>query len=154
MMLNSSGECEIFIYNEKVLELFFFNLVKLFSNLSIRIKNHIEIEGEDIPNPIEFPGFLTEQIRLQDLTEPFPIQAQTWPLALSGRNLVAISKANSDQTIAYMIPAIIHIEKQPPLEKGEGPMAGRDARQGLGGADSRGVDTDTGEMLHGNWVKF
>jgi len=93
-----------------------------------RKKNKIEVEGEDIPNPIEsftdydFPDFIMEQMRLQNFIEPSPIQAQSWPLALSGRNLVAISKTGSGKTLAYMLPAIIHVENQPQVTKGDGPI--------------------------------
>ena len=43
---------------------------------------------------------------------PTPIQAQGWPVALSGRDMVGIAQTGSGKTLAYMLPAIIHINHQ------------------------------------------
>lgn len=36
---------------------------------------------------------------------PTPIQAQTWPIALQNRDIVAIAKTGSGKTLGYLIPA-------------------------------------------------
>lgn len=38
---------------------------------------------------------------------PTPIQAQTWPIALQSRDIVAIAKTGSGKTLGYLIPAFI-----------------------------------------------
>lgn len=43
-------------------------------------------------------------------------------MGLSGRDLIAISKTGSGKTVAFMLPAIVHIMNQPPLQRGQGPM--------------------------------
>jgi len=53
---------------------------------------------------------------------PTPIQAQGWPMALSGRDLVGIAETGSGKTMAYVLPAIVHINAQPLLEPGDGPI--------------------------------
>ncbi len=89
--------------------------------------------------------------------EPTAIQAQGFPLALSGRDMVGIAQTGSGKTLAvrdphlqptaienlrnqvcipslmahvysfqylqqYLLPAIVHINHQPYLERGDGPI--------------------------------
>ncbi|KAK6632658.1 putative ATP-dependent RNA helicase ddx17 [Polyplax serrata] len=85
--------------------------------------------GKDIPYPItgfheaNFPDYIMNVIRKQRFTVPTPIQAQGWPIALSGKDIVGIAQTGSGKTIAYMLPAIVHIHNQPPLEPNDGPIA-------------------------------
>lgn len=39
-------------------------------------------------------------IKKQPWTEPTPIQAQGWPLALSGKDMVGIAQTGSGKTLA------------------------------------------------------
>ncbi|CAN1853222.1 DEAD-box ATP-dependent RNA helicase 46, partial [Linum perenne] len=39
---------------------------------------------------------------------PTPIQAQSWPVVLQSRDIVAIAKTGSGKTLGYMIPAFLH----------------------------------------------
>jgi len=55
--------------------------------------------------------------------EPFPVQAQAWPCALSGMDVVAVAATGSGKTLAYLLPALVHVMAQPQLEPGEGPIA-------------------------------
>ncbi len=43
-------------------------------------------------------------------------------MAMSGRDMIAISKTGSGKTVAFMLPAIVHITHQPPLTHRQGPM--------------------------------
>lgn len=61
--------------------------------------------------------------RQQGFDFPTAIQAQGWPIALSGKNMVGIAQTGSGKTLAYMLPAIIHIKNQPRLQRGDGPIA-------------------------------
>lgn len=54
---------------------------------------------------------LHPQIRKAGFPSPTPIQAQAWPVALSGRDLVAIAKTGSGKTCAFLIPGMIHIKE-------------------------------------------
>ncbi|XP_067644839.1 ATP-dependent RNA helicase p62-like [Eurosta solidaginis] len=93
-----------------------------------RAAHQITVRGQ-APNPIQyfdeacFPDYCLNEIRRQRYTEPTPIQAQSWPIAMSGSNLVGIAKTGSGKTLAFILPAIVHITNQPPLERGDGPIA-------------------------------
>lgn len=41
--------------------------------------------------------------------QPTPIQAQSWPAALAGRDVVAIASTGSGKTLGYLLPALQHI---------------------------------------------
>jgi superfamily II DNA/RNA helicase len=44
------------------------------------------------------------------------------PLALKGRDLIGIAKTGSGKTGAFLIPALLHISKQTPMIRGDGPI--------------------------------
>ncbi|PSR92469.1 DEAD-box ATP-dependent RNA helicase [Actinidia chinensis var. chinensis] len=46
-------------------------------------------------------------LHLAGFASPTPIQAQTWPIALQNRDIVAIAKTGSGKTLGYLIPAFI-----------------------------------------------
>ena len=85
--------------------------------------------GSAAPNPITnfedagLPDYVMREITRKQFTEPTAIQAQGWPMALSGLDLVGIAMTGSGKTLAYLLPAIIHINHQPYLERGDGPIA-------------------------------
>lgn len=91
--------------------------------------NRITLKGIDLPAPCMdfhegiFPPYVMNEIRKQGFEKPTPIQAQAWPIALSGRDLVGIARTGSGKTLAYILPAIVHINNQPPRHRGEGPIA-------------------------------
>ncbi|XP_058093667.1 DEAD-box ATP-dependent RNA helicase 20-like [Magnolia sinica] len=88
----------------------------------------IMVEGQDIPKPIRFfheanfPDYCLQAIEKCGFVEPTPIQAQGWPMALKGRDLIGIAETGSGKTLAYLLPALVHINAQPRLEQGEGPI--------------------------------
>ncbi|XP_011695259.1 PREDICTED: DEAD-box ATP-dependent RNA helicase 20-like [Wasmannia auropunctata] len=88
----------------------------------------ITVKGNNTPFPIQafeesnFPEYVMNVIRQQGFAEPTAIQAQGWPIALSGRDLVGIAQTGSGKTLAYMLPATVHINHQPRLSRGDGPI--------------------------------
>lgn len=50
-------------------------------------------------------------MHLAGFSSPTPIQAQTWPVALLKRDIVAIAKTGSGKTLGYLIPAFIHLRR-------------------------------------------
>ena len=48
------------------------------------------------------------------LSSPSPIQSilQAWPVALQGRDVVAVAKTGSGKTCGFLLPGFLHIEKQ------------------------------------------
>lgn len=66
----------------------------------------ITVSGNNTPFPIQafeesnFPDYVMEEIRKQAFAEPTAIQAQGWPIALSGRDMVGIAQTGSGKTLA------------------------------------------------------
>ncbi|XAR50229.1 RNA helicase [Bertholletia excelsa] len=91
-------------------------------------RREITVEGHDVPKPIRmfeeanFPGYCLEVIGRLGFIEPTPIQAQGWPMALKGRDLIGIAETGSGKTLAYLLPALVHVNAQPRLAQGEGPI--------------------------------
>ncbi|XP_074035866.1 ATP-dependent RNA helicase p62 [Leptinotarsa decemlineata] len=81
------------------------------------------------PNPIQnfneacFPDYVMNEIRNQGYEAPTAIQAQGWPIAMSGHDMVGIAQTGSGKTLGYILPAIVHINNQAPLSRGDGPIA-------------------------------
>ncbi|KAF8650990.1 hypothetical protein AX16_004976 [Volvariella volvacea WC 439] len=94
-----------------------------------RRAKEIKVQGRGVPRPITsfdeagFPEYLMSTIRAQGFTNPTPIQCQAWPMALSGRDVVAIAQTGSGKTISFALPAMLHINAQPLLAPGDGPIA-------------------------------
>lgn len=80
-------------------------------------------------NPIQFfeegnfPDYVASCIKKMGFDFPTAIQAQGWPIALSGKNMVGIAQTGSGKTLAYILPAVIHIRNQPRVQRGDGPIA-------------------------------
>ncbi|XP_048102007.1 probable ATP-dependent RNA helicase DDX17 [Alosa alosa] len=93
-----------------------------------RRKKEITLRGSGCPKPVisfqqaQFPQYVMDVLMQQNFKEPTPIQAQGFPLALSGRDMVGIAQTGSGKTLAYLLPAIVHINHQPYLERGDGPI--------------------------------
>ncbi|XP_043280348.1 probable ATP-dependent RNA helicase DDX17 [Venturia canescens] len=94
-----------------------------------RSDKEITLRGSSIPNPVftfdeaGFPDYVIKEIKRQGFKEPTPIQAQGWPIALSGRDMVGIASTGSGKTLSYILPAIVHINSQPKLSRKDGPVA-------------------------------
>jgi len=82
-----------------------------------------------IPNPVRtfdegflhYPEILTE-LKRAGFSTPSPIQMQGWPIALQGLDLIGIAQTGTGKTLAFLLPAFIHIEGQPvPRERRGGP---------------------------------
>lgn len=56
--------------------------------------------------------FFFFQIYSAGFSFPTPIQAQTWPIALQSRDIVAIAKTGSGKTLGYLIPAFILLRQR------------------------------------------
>lgn len=93
-----------------------------------RKEHDMTCEGEGIPKPIRtfdeanFPDYVLKEVKKQGFPSPTPIQCQGWPMALSGRDMVGIASTGSGKTLAYCLPSIIHINAQPLLSPGDGPI--------------------------------
>jgi len=95
---------------------------------AFRAEKTMQITGQNVPRPITtfdeagFPEYVMSEIRAMGFDAPTPIQCQAWPMALSGRDLVAVAETGSGKTISFALPAMVHINAQPLLERGDGPI--------------------------------
>ncbi|KAF9808410.1 hypothetical protein SFRURICE_008463 [Spodoptera frugiperda] len=100
-------------------------------NFDIQVKRTFDDKPglRKIPNPVltfeqafqHYPDILTE-IYKQDFTTPSPIQSQAWPILLSGEDMIGIAQTGTGKTLAFLLPALIHIDGQTvPKEEREGP---------------------------------
>lgn len=90
-------------------------------NISVdayRLRHEVSAMGDDIPAPYMtfettgFPPEILREIHSAGFLYPTPIQAQTWPVALQNRDIVAIAKTGSGKTLGYIIPAFIHLSQR------------------------------------------
>ncbi|CAG9993616.1 unnamed protein product [Clonostachys byssicola] len=95
---------------------------------AFRRKHQMTIAGSDVPKPVEtfdeagFPRYVMDEVKAQGFPAPTAIQSQGWPMALSGRDVVGIAETGSGKTLTYCLPAIVHINAQPLLAPGDGPI--------------------------------
>lgn len=76
-------------------------------------------DDRKIPNPVttfeqafdHYPEIL-EEIGKQKFKEPSPIQCQAWPILLQGYDMIGIAQTGTGKTIAFLLPAMIHIDNQ------------------------------------------
>jgi ATP-dependent RNA helicase DDX46/PRP5 len=89
----------------------------------------VKINGKNCPKPIKTWAQcgvtlkVMECLRKNVFEKPTPIQAQSLPIIMSGRDLIAIAKTGSGKTLAFLLPMFRHILDQPPLEIDDGPIA-------------------------------
>ncbi|PFH63268.1 hypothetical protein XA68_14920 [Ophiocordyceps unilateralis] len=95
---------------------------------AFRRKHQMAIAGQDVPKPVEtfdeagFPRYVMDEVKAQGFPAPTAIQSQGWPMALSGCDVVGIAETGSGKTLTYCLPAIVHINAQPLLAPGDGPI--------------------------------
>jgi len=106
------------------------NLKKMTSDEIKKLRQELSmmVFGKDIPTPFRtfdesgIPARYLEYLRKLGIDTPTPIQQQGIPTALTGRDVVGVSRTGSGKTLAYLLPCIVHIAAQPPVQKNEGPI--------------------------------
>jgi ATP-dependent RNA helicase DDX41 len=102
----------------------------------LRKKYHILVSGDEesffVAPPItsfeemRLPPFILEALNEKNILKPTPIQAQSIPIALSGRDLIGIAFTGSGKTLVFILPCVLFSlqeEMRMPLIKNEGPIA-------------------------------
>jgi len=88
----------------------------------------VTLKGPNLPKPVRtfeeasFPDYILQAVKTSGFEKPTPIQAQGWPIALTGRDMVGLAETGSGKTLAFVLPAIVHINAQPFLQPGDGPI--------------------------------
>ncbi|KAK8716079.1 hypothetical protein V6N13_043398 [Hibiscus sabdariffa] len=80
-------------------------------------QHEITVTGGEVPPPFSsfestgFPSEILREVHNAGFSAPTPIQAQSWPIALQGRDIVAIAKTGSGKTLGYLIPGFMHLKR-------------------------------------------
>ena len=67
-----------------------------------------------LPKPFEsfdcthFPHRIISSLN-QSYKAPTPIQSFSWPVLMSGHDLIGIAETGSGKTISYILPSVVHI---------------------------------------------
>ena len=94
-----------------------------------RAMNGIKVKGKRVPKPLRtwiqagLPTAVVNVLKEKGFEAPLPIQSQAIPVIMSGRDCMAVAKTGSGKTMSFVLPMIRHIKDQPPLAKGDGPIA-------------------------------
>ncbi|KAH7934839.1 hypothetical protein HPB52_001023 [Rhipicephalus sanguineus] len=91
--------------------------------------NQVTVRGRAVPTPIlglheaNFPECVTEAANALNYGPLTALQSQCWPVALHGRDLLAIAHTRAPANEqAYLLPAIVHALHQPVRSTGHGPV--------------------------------
>lgn len=60
----------------------------------------------------KFPDLMAE-LKKAGFEKPSPIQSQMWPILLAGEDCIGIAQTGTGKTLAFLLPALIHIDGQP-----------------------------------------
>ncbi|KAJ2732074.1 pre-mRNA processing RNA-helicase [Coemansia sp. BCRC 34962] len=88
----------------------------------------VKVRGVDAPKPATswshfgLPAACADVIGHQGFEKPTPVQAQSVPAILSGRDVIGVAKTGSGKTLAFILPMLRHIKAQRPLAASEGPI--------------------------------
>ncbi|MCD9641168.1 hypothetical protein HAX54_027114, partial [Datura stramonium] len=83
-----------------------------------RRQHEISVTGGDVPPPFTsfeatgFPSEILKEIHQAGFPAPSPIQAQSWPIALQGRDIVAVAKTGSGKTLGFLLPGFILLKRR------------------------------------------
>jgi superfamily II DNA/RNA helicase len=93
-----------------------------------RKKMLISSECNELPDPVQtfdsapFGKKMRSALKEAGFTAPTAIQAQGWPLAVRGDDLISVAKTGSGKTLAFLLPAFRMINKGK-LDASNGPVA-------------------------------
>ena len=73
---------------------------------------------------LDLSPVMRRALKKAGFSTPSPIQAQLWPMAMRGIDVVGISQTGSGKTLAFLLPMFVHILKQKtPISERKGPSA-------------------------------
>uniref|UniRef100_A0A1I8HPY8 RNA helicase n=1 Tax=Macrostomum lignano TaxID=282301 RepID=A0A1I8HPY8_9PLAT len=89
------------------------------NNITVQDLKEESSTKRSIPNPVRkfeeawspYPGIMRE-IMKNGFERPTPIQCQAWPVLLKGMDFIGIAQTGTGKTLAFLLPAFIHIEGQ------------------------------------------
>ncbi|CAN6697303.1 unnamed protein product [Malus baccata var. baccata] len=104
---------------------------EMIEEVCLRLNLDVCVSSDSAPAPAPIESFtdmclhpsIMKDIDNHGYTTPTSIQAQAMPVALSGRDLLGCAETGSGKTAAFAIPMIQHCLAQPPIQRGDGPLA-------------------------------
>lgn len=60
----------------------------------------------------DMPDFVIPAFTFMKYSSPTPIQAQTWPIAITGKDMVGIAETGSGKTMAFLLPGVVAMHRQ------------------------------------------
>lgn len=100
-------------------------------NAEIRSRLMIDVDGENVPPPLErfvdmkLPKPILECLEKKRILKPSPIQIQGLPVILSGRDMIGVAHTGSGKTMVFTLPLVMFAleeEMRMPLRPNEGPI--------------------------------
>jgi ATP-dependent RNA helicase DDX5/DBP2 len=65
-----------------------------------------------------FPDALRVQLGAQGFVLPSPVQASSWPIAVTGRDVLAIAKTGSGKTLGFLLPVLARCVREKAAARG------------------------------------
>ena len=96
-----------------------------------RKRNEISVRappGVTVPDPMvsfdagPWPAPLMGAVKRAGYENPTAIQAQSWPIALQGYDMISVAKTGSGKTVAFLFPGLMHIAERGNGRNARGPM--------------------------------
>lgn len=97
-----------------------------------REDHKIVTKGGAVPNPIrswreaDLPEWLMLAIQDAGYERPSPVQMQSIPIGLQGRDIIGLAETGSGKTAAFVLPMLCYIDSKPPItlaNEHDGPYA-------------------------------
>lgn len=120
---NTTIECKKNIYNKYISA-----SARNVSSVEAYRKKYDIIVGGNVsaPDPIESFDVIKETpfnlSLLKAYGRPSPMLSETLPIVLSGCDMIGLTRSGPERTLAYILPAILHIHQQPKSKPNEGPI--------------------------------
>lgn len=95
----------------------------------LKDNGNIKLRGKNIPKPIfnwyhcGLISSIVQVLEAKEMEKPFPIQMQSIPCIMSGRDVIGIAETGSGKTLAYVLPMLRHVLDQRLCKDGDGPIA-------------------------------
>uniref|UniRef100_A0A1I7YPQ1 RNA helicase n=1 Tax=Steinernema glaseri TaxID=37863 RepID=A0A1I7YPQ1_9BILA len=89
-------------------------------------KREVTLDGSNIPRPVfsfeeaGFPAAILQRLT-KNYETPTVIQSISWPIAMSGRDIISVAKTGSGKTLAFTLAGIVHTSNQAQRKHGDGP---------------------------------
>ncbi|KAJ3694277.1 hypothetical protein LUZ60_009757 [Juncus effusus] len=79
--------------------------------------HEITVVGKEVPVPYmtfestPFPPGLIRELYKAGFKAPTAIQAQSWPIAMQRKDIIAVAKTGSGKTLGFLLPGFIHLKR-------------------------------------------